>query len=116
MLYELLHYQLLQLSIGAVANDGQTALHLYAVSMAEEGFRPPINPKLPQGLQDLIKACWAQQPEDRPSMAVVLQQLRTLQQVIRFCSAGCAQLVWLGFDLELLPVHIIVTLYMRCRG
>lgn len=81
MLYELLHYQLLQLSIGAVANDGQAALHLYAVSMAEEGFRPPINPKLPQEMQDLIKACWAEEPEKRPSSVVVLQKLMSLQQV-----------------------------------
>lgn len=89
MLYELLHHQLLQLSIGAVANDGQAALHLYAVSMAEEGYRPPVNPRLHQGLQDLIRACWAQQPEDRPSMSVVLERLR-IQQVWGHLKLQCS--------------------------
>jgi hypothetical protein len=32
------------------------------------GFRPPIDPFLPDYMQKLITDCWAQNPTDRPSM------------------------------------------------
>jgi len=81
MLYELLHYQLLQMSIGFGASSGPEALYLYAISMAEDGFRPPINAKLPQSLQQLLMDCWAADPRTRPAMGVVLQRLGDIQQV-----------------------------------
>eukprot|EP00775_Hariotina_reticulata_P010792 gene10792-10949_t len=79
MLYELLHHQLLQMTIAYGAASGPEALYLYAISMAEDNFRPPINPKLPQPLQQLLMDCWAANPQDRPDMGSVLQRLRAIE-------------------------------------
>ncbi len=41
------------------------------------GTRPVIPTELPTALSNIISACWAQKPEDRPSFTTVLQQLET---------------------------------------
>ncbi len=40
-----------------------------------EGNRPPIPGYLPAGVADIISACWAQEPADRPSFAVITQMI-----------------------------------------
>lgn len=43
-----------------------------------DGGRPDLFRGGPQGLQDLIQACWAQAPEDRPTVGDVSNRLATL--------------------------------------
>lgn len=50
----------------------------YAWDVADfviQGKRLPIPDNCPQMLQDLISQCWAQNPEDRPTMAEVVKKL-----------------------------------------
>uniref|UniRef100_A0A0A1XII8 Mitogen-activated protein kinase kinase kinase 7 n=1 Tax=Zeugodacus cucurbitae TaxID=28588 RepID=A0A0A1XII8_ZEUCU len=37
-----------------------------------KGHRPPMNPKIPQPIQNLMQACWLKEPAERPPMAQVL--------------------------------------------
>lgn len=39
------------------------------------GHREPLPEEWPQQVQQLLARCWAQQPEERPSMASVAQEV-----------------------------------------
>jgi len=61
----------------------RTPFELYSPEMyqrlvCEEGQRPQIPSDVPQDIADLITQCWAQDPDDRPSMRSVLSKLQTL--------------------------------------
>ena len=43
--------------------------------MVLEGKRMPIPASLPITIKELIEKCWAQSPDDRPSMDQVVHQL-----------------------------------------
>lgn len=45
---------------------GKTAAQIM-YEVVEKGSRPPISSRCPSGLKALINACWAQDPEQRPS-------------------------------------------------
>uniref|UniRef100_A0A383VB93 Protein kinase domain-containing protein n=1 Tax=Tetradesmus obliquus TaxID=3088 RepID=A0A383VB93_TETOB len=42
------------------------------------GQRPPIDLSVPKQLQQLISACWEQQPEQRPDFVSILEQLNAM--------------------------------------
>ncbi|WIA20465.1 hypothetical protein OEZ85_004872 [Tetradesmus obliquus] len=42
------------------------------------GQRPPIDLSVPKQLQQLISACWEQQPEQRPDFVSILEQLNVM--------------------------------------
>ena len=43
-----------------------------------QGYRPPIPEDMPQGFKDLMTACWAEDPTERPPFEDVERYLRTL--------------------------------------
>jgi serine/threonine protein kinase/ABC-type branched-subunit amino acid transport system substrate-binding protein len=49
-----------------------------AVDVVKNGLRPPISADVPNEVQDIIRACWAQSPLDRPSFQDIMTSLRTL--------------------------------------
>ncbi len=56
---------------------------LLSVCAVVRGSRPPIPPQLPESIQNIVTACWAQQPEQRPTFSDVCVMLgdaiRTIQ-------------------------------------
>ena len=71
LLWELIH--------GRRAFEGMSA-HEAAMS-ARKGIRPERSkPSKGDGIQTLTAECWAQCPEDRPSMSTVLERLETCMQ------------------------------------
>jgi len=50
----------------------------------EKGERPPLTDRgvadAPDGFTDLLKACWAQHPDDRPEFEFILETLRDMQR------------------------------------
>lgn len=51
----------------------------YAQRVAWLGFRPTIPQHLPRALQELIAACWSQDPLKRPSFCTIIAQLEELR-------------------------------------
>ncbi len=47
-------------------------------NMVLEGKRLPIPPTAPVAVAELISKCWAQSPDDRPSMDQVVKELNFL--------------------------------------
>ncbi|XP_067641686.1 mitogen-activated protein kinase kinase kinase 7-like [Eurosta solidaginis] len=43
-----------------------------------KGHRPPMNPKIPQPIQNLMQACWLKEPAERPPMCQVLAFMNRL--------------------------------------
>jgi serine/threonine protein kinase len=61
--------------------DGMTGLE--ACLSACRGDRPPIAlPPNCNAIEALIRECWAQRPEERPSMSTVLERLETCMQAL----------------------------------
>ncbi len=56
-----------------------TPLQAYGERVAR-GFRPEIPKFWPEELQELIAACWAQDPHQRPNFAAVVDALHELQR------------------------------------
>ena len=46
------------------------------MQMVVSGRRPPMPPDTPPPLAELIQACWAAEPAERPSFKAVVSQLR----------------------------------------
>lgn len=42
------------------------------VQASRKGLRPSIDPKVPQALQNVIRACWDHEPENRPETSSIL--------------------------------------------
>ena len=42
------------------------------------GYRPPIPPGMPKGLQDLMTAAWSHNPAERPSYRFIVKMLQRL--------------------------------------
>merc|ERR1711916_359583 len=51
-----------------------------AFKVVNEGLRPTIPPHADKNYAQLIQACWATNPELRPSFAFVLDALQMMQQ------------------------------------
>jgi predicted Ser/Thr protein kinase len=49
----------------------------YALMKTEQGKRDPIPPQVPQFYADIIKKCWSLKPSERPSLSVIIHQLRS---------------------------------------
>ncbi|KIY96238.1 Dual specificity protein kinase shkE [Monoraphidium neglectum] len=78
ILYEVLHKYMM---LSAVCTTGTEAeIEAYARSVAD-GYRPPIHDHWPQPVKDLIRACWAPEPSDRPCMNEVVSRLTAIQDL-----------------------------------
>ncbi|PSC71657.1 60S ribosomal L37a [Micractinium conductrix] len=77
ILYELLHRRMIVAELMYLGNVEDAEAHAWQVA---GGHRPTISPDLPQQLQALVAECWAQGPDDRPSMADVARRLREVEQ------------------------------------
>jgi len=51
--------------------------------VAQQGRRPTISPHCPKPMSDLIELCWAQEPEDRPTAAGVIDALKILKKTYK---------------------------------
>lgn len=61
----------------------------YAISLkVVEGERPPRGAKFTNRLWEMLKLCWAPQPNDRPSVEAVLQCLRVASNLLESPSPG----------------------------
>jgi hypothetical protein len=64
----------------AVAPEGDPSqLHAFARQLAR-GYRPPMDPCLPNPLSLLIQECWQADPVLRPSMDVVVGKLGNIDR------------------------------------
>jgi hypothetical protein len=65
--------------------QGDLAPLTFAQKVCYEGYRPPLNAvpaDVPTSISDIIKACWAQNPKDRPSFdAISLMIKQVLNKV-----------------------------------
>ncbi len=61
---------------------GAHAYCCHVLLMQVSGSRPVIPPQVPPELADIIRACWAQKPEDRPTFPDVLVRLDSAMGVI----------------------------------
>lgn len=77
ILFELLHRKLVVAELMYLGDAADAEEHAHKVAA---GYRQPISAGLPQALQQLVRECWAQSPEQRPSMASVAARLREVQQ------------------------------------
>lgn len=82
IMYEVLH-KYMMLSIICVTGT-ESDVEAYAQSVSN-GYRPPIHDHWPQPVKDLIRACWAADPLDRPSMNEVVVRLGVIQQTCELC-------------------------------
>ncbi len=55
----------------------------YAQRVAWLGFRPTIPQHLPPALQELIAACWSQDPLKRPSFSSIISKLEGIREALR---------------------------------
>lgn len=82
LLYELLSRQLLvPWAASAPEDEGQArqAIERYAYAVAMMGARPPLPASWPPPVCELIRACWAQDPHERPRMSDVAARLQELE-------------------------------------
>jgi serine/threonine protein kinase len=96
LMYNLWFHTIITLHLAIV---GVSTVENYAVEVAG-GFRPPIDggslTDVPQEVRDLIVACWAHNPEDRPSMKEVVERLEGIGQSgvvgarVEKASQGCS--------------------------
>ncbi|MBI3269545.1 MAG: protein kinase [Planctomycetes bacterium] len=72
---------LLELFTGEIAWLAGPAVPLALEEYWESGASPdPVIPRMPEKVRDLIKACFAQNPEERPTLAKAAETLRELYQ------------------------------------
>lgn len=80
LLYNMWFHTIITLHLSIV---GVSTVEEYAVEVAG-GFRPPIDggslTDVPQEVRDLIVACWAHNPEERPSMKEVVERLEGIKE------------------------------------
>ncbi|KAL4421519.1 hypothetical protein ABPG75_010810 [Micractinium tetrahymenae] len=76
ILYELLHRRMIVAELMHLGDAEAARNHAFSVAA---GYRMPISRDLPEVLQGIVAACWADKPKDRPSMAAVAAQLRALE-------------------------------------
>lgn len=48
------------------------------IQVSQHGLRPPVPSDAPLRLVDLMKACWAENPRERPSFSYILRQLSSI--------------------------------------
>ena len=53
-------------------------LQTFVEAVCYNDFRPPIPQGIPQSLVDLMKRCWAKDPETRPTMAEIISSLHEI--------------------------------------
>lgn len=59
------------------------------------GYRPPIPPGMPKGLQDLMTAAWSHNPAERPSYRSIVKMLqRLIREVLIFIFFNLGFRVW----------------------
>lgn len=64
-----------------VKRHGEESLQLLAYAeRVADGYRPPVPDHWPEQVTQLIDSCWAQKPEERPTMAAVTEALTNLMK------------------------------------
>lgn len=65
-------------------------------AIASEGLRPvaPDESRAPRALRELIEACWAHDPADRPTMAVVVESLDALATELSAGGVDALEVCW----------------------
>jgi len=82
VMYELLHQRLIMATLIAQQMEDRNVFEneiMQFTKSVSKGFRPPVEPFLPPYMQQLISACWAQNPTDRPPMKQVVEVLKKFQ-------------------------------------
>ena len=59
------------------------------MSKIAAGERPAFPPGMPRALVDLVRACWAQDPRDRPTMVEAIGTLKGAVTAVDDASATC---------------------------
>lgn len=68
---------LLEIMSGKPAYKGLTDKQI--IPLVVDGRRPSIPVEIPQGVADVIEDCWAEEPQDRPNFAHVVEQLKAVE-------------------------------------
>eukprot|EP00879_Flechtneria_rotunda_P007275 GHRR01007632.1.p2 GENE.GHRR01007632.1~~GHRR01007632.1.p2 ORF type:complete len:166 (+),score=48.43 GHRR01007632.1:1449-1946(+) len=76
LMYEVLHCYVM-LSAVSVAGTYEE-LEEYCAGVAA-GYRPPLHDDWPESISSIIKACWSDDPFDRPGMDEVVRRLEAAQ-------------------------------------
>ncbi|GAX81843.1 hypothetical protein CEUSTIGMA_g9271.t1 [Chlamydomonas eustigma] len=93
MAYEVLHrYQMVSATDGSLEE-----CQAYARRVATSGFRPPIDPDLPESLGSLLKSCWQADAHARPSMDHVVSRLKDI----------LAREDWVACEKKFMPIKLV---------
>jgi hypothetical protein len=65
-----------------LAHHGDPDDIFFYASEVANGFRPPFNQGVPAKVQEVLNACWAPYPADRPSMRSVIEMLEEYQRTL----------------------------------
>ena len=60
--------------------DNPSKVNAYVRKVVDDSYRQPIPDRWPASLQVLVKECWAQNPDDRPSAKEVVARLEKIQE------------------------------------
>lgn len=63
---------------GSTPFEGMTAFQIMN-AVCQNNQRPPISDDVPEGLRNLMKACWEQNPADRPTFEEVFNEFASLK-------------------------------------
>lgn len=53
------------------------------ISVAQKGVRPTLPPHIPPVVEDLLRSCWVDDPEKRPSCDAILEKLDAIEKEFR---------------------------------
>ncbi|EFJ39835.1 hypothetical protein VOLCADRAFT_100492 [Volvox carteri f. nagariensis] len=76
--FAMLLYEVFHRYITACSLEPTSQMERYARQVSQ-GFRPAIHEDLPSPLRRVIRQCWAQNPEHRPDMGTVAQELWAME-------------------------------------
>jgi tRNA A-37 threonylcarbamoyl transferase component Bud32 len=66
---------------GKESHHDQSNVMMYAHNMSTNGYRPPLDDKItPPDWNNLIRKCWATDPQERPSFNQLLDELHAMEQ------------------------------------
>jgi ankyrin repeat protein len=70
-----------ELVTGKESHHAQSNVMMYAHNMSSNGYRPPLDDSTtPPDWNNLIRRCWATDPQDRPSFSQLLDELHVMDQ------------------------------------
>jgi ankyrin repeat protein len=67
---------------GKESHHAQSNVMMYAHNMSSNGYRPPLDDnETPLDWNNLIRRCWATDPQERPSFSQLLDELHVMEQI-----------------------------------